>query len=177
MAKLADLSNEIILHVVSYLTTGNEPDVEALFHLCRTSHRLFDIAQPALYTCVKLVEPAAEPLGPLKKFLRTVIERPSLAGETQQLALFNDRGVRYEWPSLGNDVIFMELSALIGGHSAEIEPELCYYPLALEVLARLPNLQHLFLTAQIEHPHSLLQRVHNLQAELSVLSKLKTFHL
>ena len=81
------------------------------------------------------------------------------------------------WPALGQDAVFMILSALIGGHPSEIEPELCYYPLAVQVLARLPNLQHLHFTAQIEAPRSLMQRIHVMQVEFSILSKLKTIHL
>ncbi|KAF2182371.1 hypothetical protein K469DRAFT_636697 [Zopfia rhizophila CBS 207.26] len=137
MAKLADLSNELLLNIVSYLATGDDIDVKTLLNLCRTSRLLLDIAQPALYTCVRIAEPAADPLKPLKIFLRTLMERPSLTKATQELALINDRGIRYE----------------------------------------LPNLQHLRFTAQIEQPRALLQSVHQLQTDSSILPKLKTFHL
>jgi hypothetical protein len=135
------------------------------------------VARPALYTCVRLAEPAPDPLKPLKIFLRTILAHPSLAKETQKLALTNDRGIRYEWPALQKDPYFMDLSCSIGGHSSEIEPDLCYYPLAVEVLTRLPNLQHIRITAEIESPHSLLERMHEVQAQTSIFSKLKTFHL
>ena len=177
MAKIFDLSNELLLNIVLYLTTGDEPNVRALLHLCRVSRALFNVAQPALYTCVRIAEPAEDPLRPLKLFLRTLLERPLLAKKTQELALFNDRRVPYEWPALGQDAVFMELSALIGGHPGEIEPELCYYPLAVYVLAKLPNLQHLHFTAQIEPPRFLVHRLHEMRADPSFLSKLKTFHL
>lgn len=71
----------------------------------------------------------------------------------------------------------MELSALIGVHPSEIEPELCYYPLAVQVLARLPNLQHIHFTAQIEAPRALMDRIYEMQNGRSILSMLKTFHL
>jgi hypothetical protein len=177
MAKLVDLSNELLLIIVSYLVTGDDIDNKTLLNLCRTSRVFLDIAQPALYTCVWIAEPTPDPLKPLKVFLRTLLERPSLTKSTRKLALINDRGIRYEWPGLQHDSYFIGLSSLIGGHSFEIEPDLCYYPLAAEVLARLPNLQHIRFTAEIEPPRSLLERVHQLQAETSILSKLKTFHL
>lgn len=177
MARLTDLSNELLLDITFYLSTSDEADVRALLHLCHTSRLLFGVVQPALYTCVRIVESATDPLVHLKLFPRTLIECPSLAQITKELALFNDRGVHYEWPALQHDAVFMELSALTGGHPSEIEPELCYYPLAVQVLARLSNLQHLHFTAQIEAPRSLMHHIHEMQATLSILSKLKTFHL
>lgn len=177
MAKITDLSNELLLNIVSYLTTGDASDVKALLHLCRTSHQLFAAAQPALYTHVPIAEPISELLAPLKLFLRTLLEHPSLARKTQDLTLSNDLGVRYEWPTLGHDAVFMEISALIGGFSGEIEPELCYYPFAVHILARLPNLQHLHLTAKIEAPSSLVQRLHEMRKNTAFLSRLKTFDL
>jgi hypothetical protein len=117
-------------------------------------------------------------LTPLKLFLQTCIECPELAKKTRELTLFNDRGIRYEWPDLGRDETFMRLSALVGGHNGEIEPELCYKPLAIHLLARLPNLQHLRLTAQIESPRALLKQMHEMRsADPSFLAKLKTFQL
>ncbi|KAF2125382.1 hypothetical protein P153DRAFT_425802 [Dothidotthia symphoricarpi CBS 119687] len=120
-------SNEILFNVVAHLVTGDDIDVKTLLNLCRSSRVLLDIAQPALYTCVRITEPAVDPLKPLKIFLRTLMERPSLSKETQELALINDR--------------------------------------------------HLHFTAQIEAPCTLLERVHELQADSSIFSKLKTFHL
>lgn len=177
MARITHLSNEILLYITSCLTTGDDDDVKTLLHLCYTSRMLLNVAQPALYECVRISESNLDPLVTIKLFLRTVTERPSLAQQTRKLALFNDRGVRYEWPALAQDAIFMELSTLIGGYMSEIEPELCYCPLAVHVLARLPNLEHLHLTAQIEAPRSLMHCIHQMQADLSILSKLKTFHL
>jgi hypothetical protein len=177
MAGLVDLSNELLLIVVSYLSTGDPIDSIALLNLCRTSRALLDIAQPALYTHVRLAEPTPDPLKPLKSFLRTILERPSLAKETQSLSLINDRGIRYEWPGLRYDPYFMDLSSLIGGHPSEIEPNLCYRPLAVEILARLPNLQHIRFTAEVAPPRSLLEHIRNLQDQGPTLSKLKTFHL
>jgi len=177
MARITDLSNELLLNITFYLSTSDGSDVRTLLYLCYTSRLLFGVAQPALYTCVRIVESATDPLVHLKLFLRTLIEFPSLAQKTKELALFNDRTVRYEWPALKHDAVFMKLSALIGGHPSEIEPELCYHPLAVQVLARLPNLQHLHFTAQIEAPRSLMHRIYEMQADLSILSKLNTFHL
>jgi len=177
MANLADLSNELLLIIVSYLTTGDDIDIQALFNLCRTSQRLLAIARPALYTCVRIAEPASDPLRSLEIFLRTLLERPDLTKATRELAVINDLGIPYEWPALQHDPYVMDLSFLISGHPNEIEPELCYRPLAMEVLSRLPNLQHLQVTAEIEPPYSLLQHMHQLQADSSILSKLKMFHL
>ncbi|EOA81726.1 uncharacterized protein SETTUDRAFT_99548 [Exserohilum turcica Et28A] len=137
MAKITDLSNELLINITSYLSTGDEYAVKTLLYLCRTSRVLLGVAQPALYTSVRIVESTTDPLIHLKLFLRTVIECPSLAQKTKELALFNDHGI----------------------------------------LARLPNLRHLHLTTQIEAPRSLMQRMHEMQADLSILSKLKTFHL
>lgn len=177
MARITDLSNEILLDIISYLTTSDDSNVRTLSHLCRTSRSLCGVAQPALYSCVRIVESATDPLLHLKLFLWTLIECPSLAQKTKEFALYNDRGLRYEWPALEQDAVFMELSALIGGHSSEIEPELFYYPLAVQVLARLPNLQHIHFTAQIEAPRALMHRIYEMQVDLLIFSKLKTFHL
>lgn len=177
MTRITALSNELLLKITFYLSTSDESDVSALLHLCHTSRLLFNAAQPALYTCVRIVESAPDPLLHLKLFLRTLIQRPPLAQITKELTLCNDRGIRYEWPALGDDAVFMTLSTLIGGCPAEIEPELWYYPLAVQVLARLPNLQHLHFTAQIEAPRALMHRIHELQAASPIFSKLKTFHL
>ncbi|XPS81707.1 hypothetical protein M3J09_013635 [Ascochyta lentis] len=175
MAKLTDFSNELLLDVVSHLTTSNASDVKALLHLCRTSRALCNVALPALYTSVRIAESQPDPLNRMKLFLRTIIECPSLARETEELALTNDRGVRYEWPGLQHDAAFMELSALIGRNQGEIEPELCYCPLAAFVLARLPKLQHLHFTAQIEQPRALLRHMHEMEADSGCLGSLKSF--
>jgi hypothetical protein len=178
MTKLTDLSNEILFSIVAYFTSGDASDVEALLNLCRTSRTLVAVARPALYTCVQLTEPAPDPLKTLKLFLKTSIECPELAKKTRELILFNDRGIRYEWPNLGCDDTFMRLSALIGGQDGDIEPELCYKPLALYVLARVPNVHHVHLEAQIEHPRALLKHMHEKRdGDTSFLAKLKTFHL
>jgi hypothetical protein len=177
MARITDLSTELLLHIIFYLSAGDAYDIRALSYLCSTSQLLFRVAQPALYSSIRIVESRTDPLIHLKLFLRTLLEHPSLAQHTKELALFNDRGVRYEWPAFEQDTTFMELLALIGGHTSEIEPDLCYHPLAAQVLARLPNLQHLQFTAQIEAPRSLMHRIHEMQADFSILSKLKTFHL
>ncbi|EMD97553.1 hypothetical protein COCC4DRAFT_148009 [Bipolaris maydis ATCC 48331] len=97
-------------------------NVRALFQLCRTSRSLCDVAQPALYNCVRIIESATDPLLHLKLFL--------------QLTLYNDRG-----------------------------------------LPRLPNLQHIHFTAQIEAPRALMHHIYEMQIDRSILSKLKTFHL
>jgi hypothetical protein len=177
MAKLVDLSTELLLIIVSYLATGNDIDTAALLNLCCTSRVLLDIALPALYSCVRIPETTPDPLKSLKCFIQTILQRPELAKATQELALLNDRGIRYEWPALQDDPYFMEISSLVCGHPREIEPELCYGPLAVEALARLPNLRHIRFTAEIEPPRALLERVHRLQSESGILSKLKTFHL
>ena len=177
MARITDLSNKLLLEIAFWLSTGLECDIRALLRLCYTSRMLYDVAQPALYTRVRMTEYAPDSLANLKLFLWTLLDYPSSAQKTKELALFNDRRFRYVWPALGQDAVFMNLSAFIGGHPSEIEPELSYYPLAVQVLARLPNLQHLHSTAQIEAPRSLMQRIHEMQVEFSILSKLKTFHL
>jgi hypothetical protein len=177
MARITDLSTELLLNIIFYLSAGDAYDIRALSHLCSTSQLLFYVAQPALYSSIRIVESRTDPLIHLKLFLRTLLEHPSLAQHTKELALFNDRGVRYEWPAFKQDTIFMELLVLMGGHTSEIEPDLCYYPLAAQVLARLPNLQHLHFTAQIEAPRSLMHRIYEMQADFSILSKLETFHL
>ena len=65
MARITDLSNEVLLTIVLYLTTGDVADVRALLQLCRTSHLLFAVAQPALYAHVRIPEPVSEPLAPV----------------------------------------------------------------------------------------------------------------
>ncbi|KAF2831237.1 hypothetical protein CC86DRAFT_463177 [Ophiobolus disseminans] len=177
MANLTDLSNELLLIIASYLTTGTVVDTQALSNLCLTTRGLLSIAQPALYTCIEIREPPGDPLKPLKSFLKTLLGRPELGEAAQELALTNDRAIRYEWPALQHDPYFMDISEAVGGHPHEIEPELCYHPLAVEVLARLPNLRSLRFTANIEAPRSLLQYTHQLQADSNILSKLKTFQL
>ena len=111
MAKLVDLSNELLLIIISYLAMGDDIDSKTLFNLCLASRMFLDVAQPALYTCVRIAEPAPDPLKPLKGFLRTLLERPSLTKSTQKLALINDRGILYEWPGLQHDPYFMDLSS------------------------------------------------------------------
>lgn len=177
MAELKDLSNELLLLVVSCLTTGDKADVQALLNVCLTSQRLCDIAQPALYTCARIPSSEPDPLKQLKIFLLSILQYPDLAEAPRELALNNDFGIGYEWPALQQDPYFMDLSASVVGHPNEIDPELCYRPLAIEALSRLPNLEHLHFTADIEPPYSLLQNMHRSQAEDSILSKLKTFHL
>ncbi|EUC30758.1 hypothetical protein COCCADRAFT_103024 [Bipolaris zeicola 26-R-13] len=136
MARITDLSNEILLDIISYLTTSDDSNVRTLSHLCRTSRSLCGVAQPALYSCVRIVESATDPLLHLKLFLWTLIECPSLAQKTKEFALYNDRG-----------------------------------------LPRLPNLQHIHFTAQIEAPRALMHRIYEMQVDLLIFSKLKTFHL
>lgn len=178
MAKLVDLSDELILIIISYLTTVERPEIEALLSLCRTSRLLLNVVQPALYASVRIEEPEGDPLKSLKSFLWTVLTRPSLARQTQTLALTNDRAIRYDWPRLEHDEVFINLSVLIRGQPLEIDPDFCYHPLAVQILAQLPNLRHFEFTAQIEHPRALLQRMHSLRTEDAFfLSNLKTFHL
>ncbi|KAI8938077.1 hypothetical protein NX059_005748 [Plenodomus lindquistii] len=177
MTNIANLSTELLLNIVSHLTTGHQTDVRALLSTCLTSRRYSDVALPALYTCVRVPEPVAEPLGPLKLFLRTLIQHPSLAKNTRELALINDLGVRYDWPALEHDTVFMDIAALIFGQPLELEPEFCYHPFAIQVLARLPNLEHIHFTAQIEQPRALLRRIHELRVKAPFLPKLRTFHL
>ncbi|KAH9868473.1 hypothetical protein J1614_007545 [Plenodomus biglobosus] len=112
-----------------------------------TLHALFSIAQPALYTCVDIAEPATEPLKHGKLILRTMIEYPSLTNKTQELALISDLGLR------------TALSAR--------------YPL----LTRLPKVEHILSIAQSEQLRALLYRTSELQADASFLSRLKTLHL
>ncbi|KAF2635128.1 hypothetical protein P280DRAFT_474044 [Massarina eburnea CBS 473.64] len=177
MTTLIDLPNELLLSITSHFTTGNEIDVTTLLSLCRTSRLLRYIAQPALYTCVRISEPEDDPLRPLKIFLKTLLQRPALAKVNRELDIVNDRELGHDRPALREDECFMEISALIGGYSSEINPDLCFFPLAVEVLARLPNLQHLRLTCEIAHPGYLLGQLHHLRASGTILSELKTFRL
>ncbi|KAH6628996.1 hypothetical protein C7974DRAFT_393591 [Boeremia exigua] len=178
MAKLVELSDEIVLVIISYLITDEESKVGALLSLCRTSRRLVNLAQPALYACVRIKEPEGDPLKPLKSFLWTVLTRPLLARQTRALALTNDRAICYDWPRLEHDEVFIDICVLIRGRPFEIDPDFCYHPLAVHTLAQLPNLRHFEFTAEIEHPRALLQRMHTLRCEDALfLSKLETFHL
>ncbi|EDU49278.1 predicted protein [Pyrenophora tritici-repentis Pt-1C-BFP] len=92
MAQISDLPNELLFNIAWFLITGHISDVRALLHLCRVSRQFCGIAQPALYTCVRMAVPVEGPLKPLKLFFRTIIERPPLAQKTRKLALLDDWG-------------------------------------------------------------------------------------
>ena len=177
MAKLTELPSELLLNVIFFLTTRHPSDVRALLHLCLTSRLLCDIARPALYTCVQIKEPGGEPLRPSKNFFRTILEHPSLAQKVHEFTLRNDLLASFRPPNVGKDAIVVEISRVLHGLGLEMEPEFCRYPLATEILARLPTLKYLEITARGEQPSGFLKRLHQLQASRSILAKLKTFHL
>ncbi|KAF1960131.1 hypothetical protein CC80DRAFT_590444 [Byssothecium circinans] len=183
MVKLIDLPSELLLDAFSYLATGNEVDVKTLLSLCRTSRLLRDIAQPALHTCVWISDTSKSPLGVLQPFFRTILGRPTLAKTTRELALVNDKSLFVRTHTLDRwnlpleDKCSIEVGTLRESFDAGKNPSLCFYPLAVEILARLENLQHIRFTDNIGRPNNLMQRVHRLQSEALILSRLKTFCL
>lgn len=174
MAGLTDLSNELLFDIVSHLSTGNRSDGVALVQLCQTSHRLLDIAQPALYTSIAIAESRC--LSSLRSLRRTLIQQPSLADKTTKLALFHNAGVNDEWDDISQNAILRELPTSIN-YLFEKKSDLCYYGLAVDVLARLPNLQHLRFTAATDSPWLLLERLREVRRDAAILSELETFHL
>jgi hypothetical protein len=181
MVKLIDLPNELLLNITSCLTTGHEIDIKTLYSLCRTSRAFLKIALPALYVCVRIVETTNDPLQSLKCFLRTILQYPELAKKTQRLALADNRGIRYKGPALHWHTPFLDSSPVIEGETLEVapevDPELYHGSLAVEVLGKLPNLQHICFTAEVKPPKEMLECIHQMQKDDSILSKLKSFHL
>lgn len=175
--ELSDLSNEILINIFSHLQPGDDLDTTPLLNLCLTSRRLASIAQPALYTDVRIRETTPDPLRYLKLFLINILKIPSLGRATRELSLVNDRDVRSEWPVVTSDAQFMSICELIGGYKNEIEPDICCSPLAVEVLSRLPNLEKLHVRAEIEPPVALVKWMHERQRSVGMFSRLKTFHL
>ncbi|KAI4608555.1 hypothetical protein J4E83_008991 [Alternaria metachromatica] len=100
MAKLTDLSNELLYSIVAHLATGRCSDVRALWQLCKTSRALAAVAQPALYTCVVLGQSMPETMRSLELFLRTCVERPKLGKKTRSLTLHYHRPAPYKGPDL-----------------------------------------------------------------------------
>jgi hypothetical protein len=174
MAKLTDLSTELLLSIVAHLATDKTSDVRALRRLCESSRTLAAVAQPALYACVKLSMPMRRSLAPLELFTRTCMECPELAKKTRQLSLFHGRPIPNEGFGLARDATSVRVSEFVAGQDDDIEME----PLALHLLAKLPNLEHLRLEVENSPPRGLLKGMHGIRkSDDSFLAKLKTFHL
>jgi hypothetical protein len=177
MARLIDLPNELLLDVASCLTTGDGIDVRTLYSLCRTSRTFLKIALPALYVCVRIIETTNDPLQSLKCFLRTILQYPELAEKTQRLAIADNRGVRYEGPALLWHTPFLDSSPVKEGEGVQVDSDLYYGSLVVDVLGNLPNLQHICFTAEVKAPKEILECIHQMQRDDSILSKLRSFHL
>lgn len=136
------------------------------------------LAQPALYADVRIAEPVNDTLRPMKSFLKTLVEHPALGEATQELSVIDARLLLYEYPARPDHNCCPELSHLLPKGVAEVvELEIFFHPLAIALLARLPNLRHLRYTAKVSPPTALLDHMHQLRINSSILSKLKTFHL
>jgi hypothetical protein len=174
MAKLTDLSTELLLSIVAHLATDKTSDVRALRRLCESSRTLAAVAQPALYACVKLSMPMRKSLTPLELFIRTCMECPELAKKTRQLSLFHGRSIPNEGFGLARDAIAVRVSRLIADQDDGIVPE----SLALHLLTRLPNLEHLRLEVESSPPRGLLKGMHAVRkSDDAFLARLKTLHL
>jgi hypothetical protein len=172
MAKLTDLSNELLFHIASFLMTGE--DSQSLSNLCITSHRLLAIAQPALYTNVHIAELAEDPLKLMTRFLLTISECPNLAKATQELSFINDHCIRYDkLDSQDGTCPAASIYARPSRTRLPIFEEL----LAAAILSRLPNLKHICYTAELGASYPLLRHNHELQRDTGALAKLETFHL
>jgi len=178
MAKLTDLSNELLYSIVAHLETGRWSDVRALWRLCKTSRALAAVAQPALYTCVVLGQSMPETMRSLEIFLRTCVERRDLAKKTRALTLHYKRPFLHNGPGLVRDATFERVSALLAGQNLDSERSMLYQSLVLYTLACLPNLGHLRMDTHNLPPRGLLQGMHAMRAsDNSFLAKLETFHL
>ncbi|KAI4701160.1 hypothetical protein J4E89_010736 [Alternaria sp. Ai002NY15] len=129
MAKLTDLSNELLYSIVAHLETGRWSDVRALWRLCKTCRALAAVAQPALYTCVVLGQSMPETMRSLELFLRTCVERPKLAKKTRSLTLHYHRPAPYEGPDLMRHPTFSEFSKLWAVKNWDSEQNVLYQTL------------------------------------------------
>jgi len=178
MAKLTDLSNELLYSIVAHLETGRWSDVRALWQLCKTSRALAAVAQPALYTCVVLGQSMPETMRSLELFLRTCVERPKLAKKTRSLTLHYHRPAPYQGPDLMRRPTFDKLLALFETQNLDSERSMLYQTLVLCTLLCLPNLRHLRMDTHNLPPRGLLQGMHAMRASSDAfLAKLETFHL
>ncbi|CAI6336699.1 unnamed protein product [Periconia digitata] len=185
MAQIQDLPSELIHEIVSYFvvphSTQGERDgaaVQTLVNLCRTSHVFYEIAQPALYTSVEISKPSGSPLRSLKSYMRTILQRPTLARYTRHLKIYDAVALRYIWSAMLEEDCSLEISALIGGHPGQVESKFIHDSYALEVLKRLPNLEHLYFVAEMQPLDKLMKMlVSEMHSQPSVLSRIKTFTL
>lgn len=178
MAKLTDLSNELLYCIVAHLETGRWSDVRALWRLCKTSRALAAVAQPALYTCVVLGQSMPETMRPLELFLRTCVECPDLGKKTRALTIHYHRPIPHNGPELVRDATFESISALLAGQNPDSERNMLYQSLVLYTLACLLNLGHLRMDTHNLPPRGLLQGMHAMRAsDDAFLAKLQTFHL
>jgi len=175
MAGLTDLSNELLVIIASFLAARK--DSLALSKLCLTSHRLLAIAQPALYSSVRLSNPPEEPLRPMKSFLLTVLSQPELAKATQELSFINDNHLHYEWPIRLDESYAIGLFAAISKADYDATSRNDRSPLVVALLSRLPNLKHICYTAEVPLPYILLNATFEMQEEIGILSRLESFHL
>ncbi|KAI4909772.1 uncharacterized protein J4E92_010543 [Alternaria infectoria] len=177
MAKLTDLSNELLYSIVAHLETGRWSDVRALWQLCKTSRALAAVAQPALYTCVVLGQSMPETMRSLELFLRTCVERPKLAKKTRSLTLHYHRPAPYKGPDLMRHPTFSEFSKLWQVQNFDSERNVLYQTLVLYTLLCLPNLRHLRMDTHNLPPRGLLQGMHAMRASSDAfLARLETFH-
>ena len=83
--RLDQLPEELLLQVASYLPDSAAP--RHLKNLCLTSRKLRPIGQEALHTTARLaISCGCHPkVNALVKLLRTVLDRPDLAGKVKTL--------------------------------------------------------------------------------------------
>lgn len=176
---LAEIANHLVLtHYVDehdYASWFYGPtDARTLMRLCLSSRVLRDVAQPVLHMHAKLPLGTDDPLRPLRRFLRTILQRPDLARSVKSLYL--------QTPDQVKDDNALDLSVL--RTALLLTPDMCagrpipqFNILALAILSRLHNLECLTLTARLQHPRNFIRSVHRLRSRTPALPKMKSFHL
>lgn len=187
MTKLLQLPVELLAEIVNHLTLPHytderdyaswfygPTDARTLLHLCLSSKVLRDVAQPVLHMYAKLPLSTADPLRPLRRFLRTILQRPDLARCVKYLYL--------QTPDQVKDGAALDLSVLRTAFL--LTPDICagrpipqFNMLSLALLSRLHNLEYLSLTARWQHPRNFIRSVHRLRLHHYILPRLKSFRL
>jgi hypothetical protein len=175
MTKLLDLPNELLGDVAAHLAT----DFIALHSLCACSCLLRDIAQPWLYSCVRiplLTKIKLAPLESLQMFHRTITERPDLASCVKEVSL-NDASPTHQTTGFLDDQDLREFEATaLGADMKHISYQ--SIGLVIQIFSLVPNVEHIALVAGFRHPQGLLLQLHHrMRTESSFLSKLRSFHL
>lgn len=175
------LPPELLLTTFTHLSSNPPPSTHTtiLLNLCLSSRLLCNLARPFLYSSVHLAQSTPDPLRNVKAFLRTILRNEGLARCVRKVGVVGEGRVGFDWQAIKGDLCFMEVLRLMGregkegegeevGVGVEIEPDVCYYPLVVEVLRRLPELEEVEITAEVEQPRGLLGRMHEVQRERGV---------